>query len=155
MFLSSFCCAAKVQAGADVSSVPGRGSGSVHMKADGKDRMRLDAQMSHSVQGGDRAAALTVNVSQSLLGSAAHLHVELAANVSAEKSEPPLHFGLCLTLSTCCRCVCMNSWILLFLLPPPVCLYMASINRDMRFCSLRSKGPFEAAGVSSWLCLET
>lgn len=89
-FLSSFCCAAKVQAGADVSSLPGRGSSSVHVKANGKDRMRLNAQMSHSVQGGDRAAALTVNVSQSLLGSTAHLHVELAANVSAEKSEFPL-----------------------------------------------------------------
>lgn len=79
-----------MQAGADVSSLPGRGSGLVHVKANGKDRMRLDAQMSHSAHGGGRAAALTVNVSQSLLGPTAHLHVELAANVSAEKSEFPL-----------------------------------------------------------------
>lgn len=81
----------KVQAGADVSSVPGRGSGSLRVRADGKDRMRLEAQMSHSIQGGDRAAALTVNMSQSLLGPAAQLHLHLAANVSAEKSELPLN----------------------------------------------------------------
>lgn len=141
-----------MQAGADASSFAGRRSGSLHVKANGKDRMRLDAQMSHSVRGGDRAAALTLNVSQSLLGSTAHLHVELAANASAEKSEFPLSFALCVSPSARCH---MNSWILSFLLPPPVCLYVASINRDMRFCSLRSKGRLEAAGVSSWLCLET
>lgn len=141
-----------MQAGADVSSLPGRGSGSVHVKANGKDRMRLDAQMSHSVRGGDRAAALTVNVSQSLLGSNTNMHAELAANVSTEKSDSPLYFGLCVCLFSCCY---VNSGVLLSHLPPPVCLYVASINRDTRLCSPRSKGCFEAAEVSSWQRLET
>lgn len=80
------CCAAKVQAGADVSSVPGRGSGLVRVRADGKDMIRLDAQTSHSLQSGDRAVGLAVNVSQSLVGPGTDLHVNMAANMSLEKS---------------------------------------------------------------------
>lgn len=58
----------------------------MHVRADGKDRMKLDAQTSHSLQSGDRAVGLTVNVSQSLLGPATDLHVNMAANMSLEKS---------------------------------------------------------------------
>lgn len=139
-----------MQATADVSSLPGMGSGLVHVTANGKDRMRLDAQMSHSVQGGDRAAALIVNVSQSLLGSTGHLHVELAANVSTEKSENPLEFELCVKSLHSLLYELLDSVV-----PLPVCLCVASLNRDTRLCTLRSKGCCGAAEVSSWLFLET
>ncbi|KAK5918982.1 hypothetical protein CgunFtcFv8_022916 [Champsocephalus gunnari] len=74
----------EVQATADVSAVCGTGSSSVHVRADGKDRVKLDAQMSHSFQRGERAMGLTVNVSQSLLPSATDLHVTMAANMSSD-----------------------------------------------------------------------
>ncbi|KAK1879652.1 hypothetical protein KUDE01_027769, partial [Dissostichus eleginoides] len=74
----------EVQATADVSAVRGTGSSSVHVRADGKDRVKLDAQMSHSFQRGERAMGLTVNVSQSLLPSASDLHVNMAANMSSD-----------------------------------------------------------------------
>ncbi|TKS80112.1 putative uncharacterized protein LOC400499 [Collichthys lucidus] len=73
----------KVKATADISTVAGRGSSSVHVRADGKDRVKLDAQMSHILQRGERAVTLTVNVSQSLLPSATDLHVNMAANMSS------------------------------------------------------------------------
>ena len=75
----------KVQATADVSAVRGTGSSSVHVRADGKDRVKLDAQMSHSFQRGERAMGLTVNVSQSLLPSATDLHVNMAANMFSDR----------------------------------------------------------------------
>lgn len=75
----------KVKANADISTVAGRGSSSVHVRADGKDRVKLDAQVSHSLQRGDRAVGLRVNVSQSLLPSATDLHVNMAANMSADR----------------------------------------------------------------------
>lgn len=56
------------------------------VRADGKDRVKLDAQTSHSLQSGHRAVGLTVNVSQSLLGPATDLHMNMAANMSLEKS---------------------------------------------------------------------
>ncbi|KAE8291162.1 hypothetical protein D5F01_LYC10756 [Larimichthys crocea] len=73
----------EVKATADISTVAGQGSSSVHVKADGKDRVKLDAQMSHILQRGERAVALMVNVSQSLLPTATDLHVNMAANMSS------------------------------------------------------------------------
>lgn len=70
----------------------GRGSSSVHVRADGKDRVKLDAQVSHFLLGGDRAAGLMVNVSQSLLPSATDLHVNMEANISSDKCVPPVVF---------------------------------------------------------------
>ncbi|XP_059201367.1 uncharacterized protein LOC131981085 [Centropristis striata] len=74
----------EVKATADIFAVPGTGSSSVHVRADGKDRVKLDAQMSHSYQRGHRAVGLTVNASQSLLPSATDLHVNMAANLSSD-----------------------------------------------------------------------
>ncbi|XP_045907286.1 uncharacterized protein LOC123972095 isoform X3 [Micropterus dolomieu] len=74
----------EVKATADISIVAGRGSSSVHVRADGKDRVKLDAQMSHSLQRGDRAVALRVNLSQILLHSANDLDVNMAANMSSD-----------------------------------------------------------------------
>ncbi|XP_054870046.1 uncharacterized protein LOC111586552 isoform X1 [Amphiprion ocellaris] len=74
----------EVKATADVSTVPGKGSSSVYVKADGKDRMVLNAQASHFLQGADRAVGLRLNFSQSLLPSATELHVNLAANMSSD-----------------------------------------------------------------------
>lgn len=81
----SFCCFFKVKATADISTVAGRGSSSVHVRADGK----LDAQMSHILQRGERAVALTVNVSQSLLPTATDLHVNMTANMSSHRCVQP------------------------------------------------------------------
>ncbi|XP_070830189.1 uncharacterized protein [Chaetodon trifascialis] len=74
----------EVKATANISPVAGRGSSSVHVRADGKDRVKLDAQVSHSLQRGDRAMGLTVNISQSLLPSATDLHANMAANMSSD-----------------------------------------------------------------------
>ncbi len=70
---------------ADISAVAGEGSSSVHVRADGKDRVKLDAQMFHSLQRGDRALGLRVNVSQSLLPSSTDLHLNMAANISSDR----------------------------------------------------------------------
>ncbi|XP_068456308.1 uncharacterized protein [Clinocottus analis] len=72
----------EVKATADV--VAGTGSSSVHVRADGKDRVKLNAQISHTFQRGDRAVGLKVNVSQSLLPSATDMHVIMAANMSSD-----------------------------------------------------------------------
>ncbi|XP_051809947.1 uncharacterized protein LOC110964699 isoform X2 [Acanthochromis polyacanthus] len=74
----------EVKATADVSTVPGKGSSSVHVKADGKDRMMLNAQTSHFIQGENRAVGLRLNLTQNLLPSATELHVNLAANMSSD-----------------------------------------------------------------------
>ncbi|XP_039672137.1 uncharacterized protein LOC120568593 [Perca fluviatilis] len=74
----------EVNATADMFAVAGTGSSSVHVRADGKDRVKLDAQMSHSFLRGDTAVGLRLNVSQSLLPSATDLHVNLAANMSSD-----------------------------------------------------------------------
>lgn len=91
MYLS-FCCVRhiKVKAAADISTVAGRGSSSVRVRADGKDRVRLDAQMFHFLQRGDSAVGLSMNISQSLLPSAIDLHLNMAANVSSDKCVHPL-----------------------------------------------------------------
>lgn len=77
-------CPVQVKAMADVS-VAGRGSSSVHVSADGKDRVMLNTQMSHFLKKGDRAVGLRLNISQSLLPSATDLHVNMAANVTADR----------------------------------------------------------------------
>lgn len=79
----------QVKATADISTVTGRRSSLVHVRADGKDRVKLDAQMSHSLLRGDRALGLKVNVSQSLLPSATDLHVNMAANMSSDRCVHP------------------------------------------------------------------
>ncbi|TNN69892.1 hypothetical protein EYF80_019960 [Liparis tanakae] len=72
----------QVKATADM--VAGTGSSSVHVRADGKDRVKLNAQIYHTFLKGDRAVGLKVNVSQSLLPSATDMHVNMAANMSSD-----------------------------------------------------------------------
>ncbi|XP_031710756.1 uncharacterized protein LOC116387634 isoform X2 [Anarrhichthys ocellatus] len=74
----------EVKATADISAMAGIGSSSVQVRADGKDRVKLNAQISHTFQGGDRAVGLKLNVSQSLLPSATDMHVNMAANMSSD-----------------------------------------------------------------------
>ncbi|XP_054625428.1 uncharacterized protein LOC129177877 [Dunckerocampus dactyliophorus] len=72
----------EAKAATDMSTLAGRGSSSVQLKADGKDRLMLDAKMSHSFLRGDRAMALRLNLSQCLLHGLTDLHVRMAANMS-------------------------------------------------------------------------
>ncbi|XP_068995564.1 uncharacterized protein [Embiotoca jacksoni] len=74
----------EVKATADISKVSGKGSSSVFVRADGKDRVMLNAQMSHILQRGDRAVGLRLNLSQSLLPTPTDLHVNMAANMSSD-----------------------------------------------------------------------
>lgn len=74
-------------------SVSGKGSSSVHVRADGKDRVKLDAQMSHLHQREDRAVGLRLNLSQSLLPVATDLHLNMAVNMSSERCAHPLYFN--------------------------------------------------------------
>ncbi|XP_034558150.1 uncharacterized protein LOC117826305 [Notolabrus celidotus] len=74
----------EVQAAADISTVACRGLSSMKVRADGKDRVRLEALMSHTLQRGNRAVELRVNISQSVLPSASDLHVNMAANMSSD-----------------------------------------------------------------------
>ncbi|KAF7669802.1 hypothetical protein LDENG_00124500 [Lucifuga dentata] len=74
----------EAKASADISTLAGGGSSSVCVRADGKDRLLLDVQMSHSLQRGNRAVGLRVNFSQSLLPAATDLHLNMAANISSD-----------------------------------------------------------------------
>uniref|UniRef100_A0A7N6A2B4 Vitellogenin domain-containing protein n=1 Tax=Anabas testudineus TaxID=64144 RepID=A0A7N6A2B4_ANATE len=74
----------EVKATADTQSVSGKGSSSVHVRADGKDRVRLDAQVSHFHQREGRAVALRMNLSQSLLPVATDLCLNMAVNTSSD-----------------------------------------------------------------------
>ncbi|XP_036941120.1 uncharacterized protein LOC119011822 isoform X1 [Acanthopagrus latus] len=74
----------EVRATADISTEAGRGSSSVNVRADGKDRVKLDTQVSHSLQRGERTVGLRVNVSQSLLHSPTDLRLNMAANMSSD-----------------------------------------------------------------------
>ncbi|XP_068195919.1 uncharacterized protein [Antennarius striatus] len=76
--------ALEVKATAGISSEGGGGSSLVQVRADGKDRVRLDAWMRHAPQGGDQSLELRVNVSQSLLPVASDLRVGVAANVTSD-----------------------------------------------------------------------
>ncbi|XP_042083292.1 uncharacterized protein LOC102293428 [Haplochromis burtoni] len=73
-----------LETSADMSMVTGKGSSSVHVRADGKDKLKLNADMSHYMQTGDRAVGLRLNLSQSLLPTATDLHVNIAGNVSSD-----------------------------------------------------------------------
>ncbi|CAI5641741.1 unnamed protein product [Oreochromis niloticus] len=73
-----------LEASADMSMVTGKGSSSVRVRADGKDKLKLNADMSHSMQKGDRGVGLRLNLSQSLLPTATDLHVNIAGNVSSD-----------------------------------------------------------------------
>lgn len=68
----------------NVSAVADQASSSVQVRADGKDRVNLDASIFHFLQRGNNSVGLTVNVSQSLLPSASDLHLSMAANTSSE-----------------------------------------------------------------------
>lgn len=74
-----------MKASADMSMVTGKGSSSVRVRADGKDKLKLNADMSHYMQKGDRAVGLRLNLSQSLLPTATDLHVNIAGNVSSDR----------------------------------------------------------------------
>ena len=63
---------------------PGHGYTAIRLVADGKDRARLGAQLSHSLSGGDRAVGLKLNFSQSLF-SGVDLALQLTANLSAHR----------------------------------------------------------------------
>lgn len=76
-----------MKATADIATAPGKGSSSVRVKADGKDRVMLNAQMSHSLQGGDKAVGLMLNLSQSLLPAATDLHLDMVANMSSDRFD--------------------------------------------------------------------
>lgn len=108
-------------------SVSGKGSSSVHVKADGKDRVKLDAQMSHTHQREARVVGLKLNLSQSLLPLATDLHLNMAVNMSSDRCAHPLYFNTdkqcCLTFGLIWMC---------FLLLAFLCI--ACIHRDMRPC---------------------
>ncbi|XP_061925266.1 uncharacterized protein LOC133664564 isoform X2 [Entelurus aequoreus] len=73
----------EAKATAEMSTVSGRGSSSVRVTADGKDRLMLVTQMSHSFLPGDRAIALTLNLSQSLLHGLNDFQIRMSANMSS------------------------------------------------------------------------
>ena len=57
----------------------------MRVRADGKDRVLLEAQLSHSLQGEDRAMGLRLDLSQSLLPTPTDLRLDMAANVSSHR----------------------------------------------------------------------
>lgn len=69
----------------DVSAAAGQASSSVQVRADGTDRVKLDASTFHFLQRGNSSVGLTVNISQSLLPSVSDLHLNMAANTSSDK----------------------------------------------------------------------
>lgn len=81
----ALCFYFMLKATANVSAIAGQASSSVKVKADGKDRVKLDALMFRLLQRGSNSVGLTVNVSQNLLPSASDLHLSMAANTSSEK----------------------------------------------------------------------
>lgn len=74
-----------MRATAEISTAAGRVSSTMDVRADGKDRVKLDAQMFHFRGRGHRAVGIMTNVSQSLLPTATNLHVNMAANMSSDK----------------------------------------------------------------------
>lgn len=67
------------------TSMAGRGSSSVYLRTDGKVKVMLDAQMSHSMKRGDRALGLRLNLTQSLLPAVSGLQLNMAANMSSDR----------------------------------------------------------------------
>ncbi|XP_069367779.1 uncharacterized protein [Paralichthys olivaceus] len=74
----------EVKATTDMSTLAGKGSSLVHVRADGKDRVKMDVLISHSLQGEHRAVGLRMNLSQSLLPTAVELLLNMAANMSSD-----------------------------------------------------------------------
>lgn len=75
----------KIRANADVALAAGQASSSLQVRADGTDRVKLDASMFRFLQRGNSSVGLAVNISQSLLPSASDLHLNMAANMSSER----------------------------------------------------------------------
>ncbi|XP_067330193.1 uncharacterized protein [Channa argus] len=61
-----------------------KGSSSVQVRADGKERVKMDTQISHFHQRENKTVGLRMNVSQSLLPVATDLHLNMAANMSSD-----------------------------------------------------------------------
>ncbi|KAK2822136.1 hypothetical protein Q5P01_022201 [Channa striata] len=61
-----------------------KGSSSVQVRADGKDRVKMDTQISHFHQRENRTVGLRMDVSQSVLPMATDLHLNMAANMSSD-----------------------------------------------------------------------
>lgn len=76
----------KAKATADISTENDIKSSSVLVRADDKDRLMLDAQMSHSIQRGERSVGLRLNMSQNLVPAVTDMHVNMAANMSSDRS---------------------------------------------------------------------
>nr|XP_043895928.1 uncharacterized protein LOC122778275 [Solea senegalensis] len=75
----------EVKATAD--TVAGEGRSVVHVKADGKDRVKLHAQMSHSHRREHRAVGLRMNLSQNLLPTATELSINMDTNISSDSAS--------------------------------------------------------------------
>ncbi|XP_030016477.1 uncharacterized protein LOC115437389 [Sphaeramia orbicularis] len=74
----------RLEAKATADMFAGGGRSSVRLRADGKDRVKMDAQMTHSMHQGERTLGLKMNLSQSLMPSATELHLDMGANMSSE-----------------------------------------------------------------------
>ncbi|CAB1444060.1 unnamed protein product [Pleuronectes platessa] len=77
----------EVKATTDMSTLAGKGSSLVHVRADGKERVKLGVLISHSLQGEHRAVGLRMNLSQSLLPTAVELLLDVAANMSSDSGS--------------------------------------------------------------------
>lgn len=75
----------KAKASATLSPPAGRGSSSICVKADGRDKLRLDARLSHLVLREEQSVLLGLNLSQSLLPRLTDLRVKMAAHTSGQR----------------------------------------------------------------------
>ncbi|XP_019901155.3 uncharacterized protein LOC105030387 isoform X2 [Esox lucius] len=76
----------EAQLTADQSTMPGRVSSSLWVRADGKNRALLEAQVSHSLMGGTRGLCGQMKVLQSLLPAVAtELNFSMSANISSDR----------------------------------------------------------------------
>lgn len=79
-------CILQARLTAYTSMVDGRVSSSLCVRADGKDRALLEAQLSHSLQRDTRALSLHLTLLQTLLPTTAtQLHLNMSANMSSDK----------------------------------------------------------------------
>ncbi|XP_045070322.1 uncharacterized protein LOC121534786 [Coregonus clupeaformis] len=85
-FKSKILKTLEAQLTADTSMVDGSVSSSLCVRADGKDRALLEAQLSHSLQRDTRALGLRMDLLQSLLPTTATaLHLNMSANISSDR----------------------------------------------------------------------
>ncbi|XP_017165280.1 uncharacterized protein LOC103479198 isoform X2 [Poecilia reticulata] len=82
-FKSKIPKALEVKAAVDASEF-GKGSSSLCVRANGKNRVTVTGQMFHRLQNPDRAVRLDLDLSQNLLPSVSALQLNMAANVSAD-----------------------------------------------------------------------